>query len=242
MSEKENEKKIAEDKTEATRNETTNELKQETVNTVKQVKDTVKNVNFREETKKTQGLFTELFKKPIATLKNIANDNKNSFFKTALFIFIIWTVIAIIDALCTKFSGYYGWYISFKSVGRDILGFIKILVAPVLSIIVLSLAIFIMNKKSKKSLVTIITTVIATKIPVVIGELVSLLVYISSNASMITSPFARFCNVISVVLAYFGIKELLAEKEDGKFIKIFVIIQGIYFLAAFVINFLGIRI
>lgn len=99
-----------------------------------------------------------------------------------------------------------------------------------------------MNKKEKKPLTTIMTTVVAVKIPVVIGEIIGLLVYISSNASAITVPFAGFCRVVSIVLSYFGIKELMQEKEDGKFIKTFVIIQGIYYLAAFVISFLGIRI
>ena len=57
MSEKENENlknEVKEEKVETTKNETTNELKEETVNTVKQVKDSVKNVDIKEETKKTR--------------------------------------------------------------------------------------------------------------------------------------------------------------------------------------------
>jgi len=222
--------------------EATSELKEETVNTVKQVKDSVKNVNFKEETKKTQGLLTELFKNPIVTLKNIASDNQNHFFKTSLFIFIVWIVISLIDGICTQFIGYYGWFVSFRSIGRNFLSLIKITISPIVSVIILSLIVFAMNKKEKKSLTTILTTVIAIKIPIVLGEILGLLVYISSNASAITVPFAGLCGVISTILSYFGIKELLQEKEDGKFIKTFAIIQGIYYLAVFIISFLGIRI
>ena len=99
-----------------------------------------------------------------------------------------------------------------------------------------------MNRKEKKSLTTIIITVIAVNVPVVIGELISLLVFLSSNASMITVPFASLCRVVTIILSYFGIKELMKEKEDGKFVKTFVIIQAIYYLAAFAFSFLGIRI
>lgn len=249
MSEKENEnlqketnEEISNEVKQQTNEETTKELKEETVNTVKQVKDTVKNVNIKEETKKTQGLLTEMFKNPIATLKKIASDKQNHFFKTAIFIFIVWVIIALIDGICSQFSGYYGWFASFRSVGKNILNIIKITISPIISVIVLSLIVFMMNKKDKKPLTTVITTIVAVKIPVVIGEFVGLLIYLSSNASALTIPFASLCRVISIVLSYFGIKELLEEKDDGKFIKTFLIIQAIYYLAVFVISFLGIRI
>ena len=159
-----------------------------------------------------------------------------------MFIFVIWVVVALIDGICSQFTIYYGWYSSFRSIGRNILSVIKITVSPIVSVIVLSLIVFLMNKKEKKSLSTVITTIVAVNIPVVIGEIIGLLVYLSSNASAIANPFASLCRVATVILSYFGIKELFGEKEDGKFIKTFVIIEAIYYLAVFVISFLGIRI
>ena len=56
MSEKENEnlKKDVQEEKKTVENEAVNELKEETVNIVKQVKESVKNVDIKEETKNTR--------------------------------------------------------------------------------------------------------------------------------------------------------------------------------------------
>ena len=75
------------------------ELKQQTVNTAKQVKETMKNVNIKEETMATKGAIMDMWKDPIGTVERVAEDKENKFFKTSLFLIIVWVVVILIDNL-----------------------------------------------------------------------------------------------------------------------------------------------
>ena len=80
-----------------------------------------------------------------------------------------------------------------------------------------------------------------TKLPVIIALIASFLTLISSNISIITTPFAKICSAISIVLGYFGFKYLF-EEDDNTFIKKYVLIQTVYYVAYIVIRLLGIYI
>lgn len=215
----------------------TEELKKETVNTVNQVKDSIKNVNIKEETKATKGFITEMFKNPLEKIKEIANDTNNKYFKTALFIVIVWTAAVLLKTTWSTI------YISgFARIFRNILSILKVILAPVCGIIVYSLIVFLMNKKSKKSLVTTLTTITTAQIPLAISSVVSLLTLISSNITKLTSPFYNICYVISIVLSYFAMKDLFGEEQNKEFVKKFALIQVIYYIAYIVISYFGIYI
>ena len=64
----------------------TEELKNETVETAKKIKETVKNTNLKEETKKTKNFIIQMVKNPIQKITEIANDNTGKFLKTAIFL------------------------------------------------------------------------------------------------------------------------------------------------------------
>lgn len=213
----------------------TEELKNETVDTVKQVKESMKNVNVKEDAKQTKGFITEMFKNPLGKIKEIANDSSNKNFKTAIILVIIWTVAALLGSISFK-------YFSWRTFGSTLLGYIKTIIAPVLVIIITSIIIFLMNQKSKKSLVTVLTTVTTAKLPVIIAKVISLLVLISAGISKITSEISGFCSIVSTVFLYFAIKDLYGEKEDKTAFKNFVIIEAIYVVISFVISYLGIYI
>lgn len=213
----------------------TDELKNEAGDTVKQVKETMKNVNVKEEAKVTKGFVMEMIKNPLDKIKEIANDSTNRHFKTAIVLVIIWALAALIGAISFK---YFVW----SNIGKYLLNYIKTIIAPALLVVVMSLIIFVMNKKSKKSLVTVITTVVATKIPVIAAEIISLLTIISADMARITTRIGGLCSVISTVLLYFAIKYLNEEDDDKAALKKFVIIEAIYKVASLVISFLGIYI
>lgn len=236
MEENNNEEKVT--KQETTVN--TEELKNETVNTVKQVKETMKNVDIKEEAKATKGFITEIFSNPLGKIKEIANDASNKYFKTAIVLIIVWTIVVLVAALFKTFGGYKIW--SWRYMGDYMLSWIKTCLAPVLSIIAMSLVIFLFNKNSKKSLITVITTVTTTKLPVIAASVISLLTLISSNASVITTRVTSVCSVISTVFMYFAIKALVGEEEDNKAIKTFVIVEAIYYVVSLVVYYLGIYI
>lgn len=217
----------------------TEELKKETVDTVNQVKDTIKNVNIKKDAKEATGFATSMFKDPFGTIKQIADDNANKTFKTALIFIIVWTIAEFLDStLGLILSGYWTANIVFSR----IFGIIKSTIAPVIGVLVLSGIIYAMNKENKKSLATTITSIAIAKIPVVLASVVSLITIISKNALTLTSRFSGFCSVISIVLVYFSSKALFGEEQNSKFFKKFVIIYAIYYVVSLVLYYLGIYI
>lgn len=211
------------------------EIKKETVETVNQVKETIKNVDIKNDAKEATGFATEMFKDPFGAIKQIVNDNKNKHFKTAIIFIAVWTIVVFIKALSFK-------YWSFNALFRNVLSLVKVVIAPTLGIIVMSGIIYFLNKDNKKSLTTIITAVTTAKIPVIIASVVSLLTIIGSNVSQITSPFTSLCYVVSVVLSYFTMKMIFNEEQNSKFLRKFVLIEAIYYAAYILISFLGIYI
>ena len=212
------------------------EVKNETFKTANDVKESIKNVNLKDETIKTKGFIAEMFKDPIKKIEEIANED-DKYFKTAIFILIIWTISVFITS---TFSTIYNF--GLLRVFSNILNVLKEILVPVIGVFLYSIIIFIMNKKNKKSLTSIISTVTATRVPLAIAAVVSILTLFSREFSKITTAFNGLCLLITIILSYFGFKAIFNEKENNTFIKKFIIIQIIYYLISFVLTFLGIYI
>ena len=213
----------------------TEELKNETVDTVNQVKENMKNVNVKEEAQAAKGFVIEMVKNPLGKIKEIANDSTNKHLKTAIVLVIVWAIASLLGVISFK-------NFTWSYLGRTLLSYVKTIVAPVLGVIVSSVIIFLMNKKSKKSLVTVLTTVVATKLPIIAAEIVSLLTIISYSAVTITNRIYSLCSVISTVFLYFAIRDLYGEEDEKVVLKNFVIIEAIYLVVSLVISYLGIYI
>ena len=213
----------------------TEEIKKETVETVNQVKDTIKNVDIKKDAKEATGFISAMFKDPFAKIKEIVDDKGNKNLKIAIIFVVIWTVAVFIKALAAK-------YWSFDALFRNILSLVKTMIAPALSILVLSGIVYVMNKKEKRSLPTLLTSITIAKIPVILASVISLLTIFSYSASKITIPFASFCSIVSIILTYFTIKTIFKEEQNSKFLKTFVIIEAIYYIAYIIISFLEIYI
>lgn len=225
MEEKNNENKI-----------NTEEIKSETVNTVNQVKETIKKVDMKKDTLETKGFIKELFVDPLGKIKSIADDKENKFFKNALIIVIIWMAAILIKQVfgTTSLWKYYGF--------KNLINIILTTIAPAVGIVVMSGIVMIMNKENKKSLTHLITCMTTARMPLAIAAVVNLLTVISSSMSAFTTPISKLCNVVSIVLTYFVTKNIFAETENSKFIKKFVMVEAIYYIAYFVLSFLGIYI
>ncbi len=216
----------------------TDEILKETTETINEVKDQVKDLFKKDElknsAKETTNFIVGMFKNPIGELKNISEDNSNKNFKYAIILAVIWILAEVILGI---FYSSFSW-----NVIKYLLPLIKIAIAPILSILILSLTIFILNKKKDKSLITIMSVVTAARLPIVIASVLSLLKLISRDVRTVTTPFGLLCGVISTVLIYFGAKFLLGEKDDKSYIKQFAIIEGIYYIAYIVVGLLQIYI
>lgn len=225
--EKENSKKV-----------NTDEILKETTETINEVKDQVKGSFKKDElknsAKETTNFIVGMFKNPVEELKNIADDKTNKNFKYAVILAIVWCLAELI-VLIARFR--FSW-----NIFTYILPVIKTIIAPILSILVLSIIIFVINKKKDKTLVTIMSVVTAAKLPVIIASVINILKLISSNVITVTKPFGLLCTVISTVLVYFGAKFIIGEEDDKSFIKKFVIIEAIFYVAYIVIGLLEIYI
>ena len=218
-------------------NVSTEEIKKETVDTVNQVKETIKNVDIKKDAKEATGFVSSMFKDPFGTIKQIVNDNTNKYFKIAIIFMITWIVAIFIGSLLATTPMH---RFSFNLAFKQILSIIKAVVAPLIAVIVLSGIIYLMNKENKKSIVTIITAIVTAKIPSIIATVVSLLTIIDYKVSYITAPFSSLCNVISIILMYFATKSIFGEEQNSKFFKKFVAIEAIFYVVYVVVSLLGI--
>ncbi len=207
------------------------ELKKEATDTLNETKEQIKNMNIKEEAQKGKGLVGKLLKNPIGTIKEMVKDEKNQFYKTAILVVCIWIVIVLLKEIlsCIVYE-----FHTFK-----ILRTIKIIIAPIVKIIAMSIIIHMLNKENKQTLTKAITAVVIAKIPVVISSCLGFLTYISSNITYITNPISSLLSIISTILMFFVVKEMF-EEENEKALKTFIKVEAIYYVVVFAFSFLGI--
>ncbi len=216
------------------------EIKQETVKTAKEVKETIKNVDIKKDAKATTGFITEMMKRPLVRLKEIAEDNTNKDFKFAVVLVILWIVVVGIVHLV---KGYHSIDSFFAySFTKNFLRLLKTMIAPILSVIIMSAIVFMMNKDNKKSFITVLTSITAANIPTIVAGIVSILYIISSSISKLLTPFSAFCSTITIVFTFFGVKALFGEEDNTKFLKTFIAIEALYYIAYLIISYLEIYI
>lgn len=211
------------------------EIKEETKNTVNDVKETIKNVNIKDDAKKTTNFVTSMFSKPLETLKAVANDGKNKNLKHALILAIIWLVAILLKSL-------FGYHWAWRFFGIGLRSTIQSLLAPAIGIISMCLVIYFMQKGEKKTLTTIFTTVTIAATPHILVTVLSLLSLFSKNFYTVLSPLSSFATAITIVYMYFAMKLLIGNEENSKFIKKYTIIQSIYFIIYFALTFMEIYI
>lgn len=215
----------------------TEELKKETVDTVSQVKDTIKNVNIKQDSIETKGFILEMFKNPVEKLQQIVNKDNGKYLTYAMIILAIWVIAELVSR---SFSFKHVWGLS--NVSSAFISIVVSGITPIISVLVLSFIIFLMNKKNKKQLSTIISVVISASIPLVLASVVSLLKIVNTKTSLLTVPFTELCTVISTILMYFAIKSVFEIEKNSDFIKKFVIIEVIYYVVYLLLSLFNVTI
>lgn len=207
----------------------TEQLKNEAKDAVNQVKDTIKNGNFKEETIETKKSIAEIFENSIYLVKKVATGEENVLFK-AIAIMILFIATSFVGELIYVIkSG------SYREFMENLISLFFSLIHPILFILIPALLVFIMNKENRKSLITIITTLIVAAVPNVINELIDILNIVIVGIREFTSPFTMMFSAIAIILTYFGMKELFGEEYES-FIKKYAIIK---LLSVFILNLLG---
>ncbi len=230
--EKQEEIKNEETKKEETKTIDTEELKKQAAETVGQVKSTVKNIKIKDETLNTKNFVKDMIKDPISKTTEISKDSDNKFLKTSIFIVIVWMAAKFLFSVLS--------YRKYNSFGRNVLSILKSTLSPACIVLVLTLIIFIVNKKHKKSLTTILSTVVTVYSPMVVASVLHLLNLIDYNMAKLTTPVTTLASFITIVLSYFAMKDIFQEETELATFKKFVLVELIYFAVAIVVSLLGI--
>ena len=222
------------------------EIKSEVKDTVSGVKEAVKSTNLKDEANAAKNFFSNFFKTPYTEMKKIVSSPK-SFLKIAIIVFVVWVVAELIDGIISVADSYsYSYYANIfsymRSSLRDLFDILWALLGPAIIVALLSVIIYLFMKEKKKSYLTIMTTIVAAKIPVILASVVSLLGSISTEILKITNSFSNICSVVSTVLVYFAIKALYDEEDDNKVAKTFLITMAIYYGILLILKFFNIYI
>lgn len=203
----------------------TEQLKNETKETVNQVKDSIKNVDLKKDAEETKGFLKEMFSNPFEAVRRVAEDEENVLSKVIV-LMIMWiaaTLIAgVIGLMKYRYSG----------IGNNIMKLVSYILNPVFYVTVPAIIILIMNKNNRKSLITIISTLVIAGVPVILIRIIDIVEVLVSGISIISGPVSTMLSVIAIILEYVGMKDLFAQKENNEFIKKYAIIK---LLAAFVL-------
>lgn len=210
----------------------TEELKKEAANTIGQVKDTMKDIRIKDETMNATNFVKEMVKDPLSKTEEIAKDTDNKYLKTSIFMIIVWMAAKLIYEIIYK--------VKYSYIGRSFLGIIKTTLSPLCIIFALALIIFILNKKHKKSLTAVLSTVVTAYIPMCIASIISLLNLIDSGMYKITTPVSTLARFITVILSYFAIKDIFEEETELGTFKKFVLVELIFLGVSILVSFLGI--
>ena len=210
------------------------ELKKEAVNTFNQAKEQMKNINLKEEAEIGKGLLKKLWKNPVETIKEVVNDKENKCFKTALLLAAVWTIVVLVNIiLFYAIEEYYEF---------QFLSTLKLTLAPILRIIAMTLSLYIVNNRVKDSITKALTVVTISYIPRIIYAAIQIIELFSDSVTTILNPIGSILTIISTVLMYFTVKAYAKEENTDNAIKKFILVEVVFIVIAFVLNFFEIYI
>ena len=113
------------------------------------------------------------------------------------------------------------------SFGSNFTSFISSITSPIIFILVPSAVVFLFNTKNRRKITTIISTITTCYIPTICATLVTLLRNLIPDLRIVTNPIATTARALSIILLYFGIKNILDENDDKHYMRKFAIIYVI---------------
>lgn len=214
-----------------------NELKDEALEAVSQVKDVIKNIDVKEEAEKTKGFFAEMLANPIGKMRSVANSG-SSLLTVAIIILATWTAAVFVRSVLSTLMR--TW--RFADVIPRFVNIITSTLSPAFIVLILAVAVYIFYKDKVKQFMPILITVTIASAPRALGAVLSVLVTLIPTSNMVIGSINAFLYLISILLVYFGIKALVVEDNDESFFKNFMKIQCVYFVARIVLGAFGISI
>ena len=214
----------------------TEDLKNETRETVNQVKETIKNVDLKNDAEATKGFVKEMFSNQIEAVKRAANGEEG-IFKKAIIIMLVYMISTAVYQILYSIR-----YNGITSILKSIVNIITGTLNPLIGIILLSVVVYLMIKKDDKSLVNVISTMVVAAVPMVLDSILDIIRFVVHSATIVTlftNPLATMLSAVSIVLTYFGVKELLGVEEEKESIKKFAVAKVIVAVLMFVLTRIG---
>ena len=158
----------------------TEDLKNETRETVNQVKETIKNVDLKNDAEATKGFVKEMFSNPIEAVKRAANGEEG-IFKKAIIIMLVYMISTAVYQILYSIR-----YNGITSILKSIVNIITGTLNPLIGIILLSVVVYLMSKKDDKSLVNVISTMVVAAVPMVLDSILDIIRFVVHSATIVT--------------------------------------------------------
>ncbi len=198
------------------------ELKNQTKDTVNQVKETVKNIDFKKDASATKGFILELISKPFSTIEAVVTEKENRFSNA---------VILMICFMAVSFMEYFIGTICYEYSSFKFLPATLAIVSPVLFVLAFTVAVFLFGGKEKKSITTILSGIAISTTPLIASYLLSIVYDVCVGKlditviGYITSILRSTLNFVFITLMFISIKNLITKEDDDiVFRKVAVII------------------
>lgn len=194
------------------------ELKNQTKDTVNQVKETIKNVDFKKDASATKGFVLEMIKKPFTTINDIVSEKENRF------------AIAVILMICFIALSAINYIIRLSEYNTfDFMSFVLSVISPVLFVLAFTVSTFLFGGKDKKSLTTMISGVSIAVVPFAIKELVKVIDFFVAKLSIdfigyIIDIANDTLMLVGFALLFVTIKGVITQEDDDKSFRKFAVI------------------
>ena len=185
------------------------ELKNQTKDTVNQVKETIKNVNFKKDASATKGFVINMIKKPFSTIEEIVLEKENRFPNAVILMICLMVLSGLEYVLSIAFSKYSSG-VSFKVLVLDIL-------QPLLFVLAFTVATVVFGGKEKKNITTILTGLTIAYSPKIFTYIASI-IYSIININIIGYIYTILSNSINFftyALMFLVIKNVITNDGDN---------------------------
>lgn len=209
-------------------NQTANQVKDEFKESAKDVSETFKNVNIKEDSVATGHFVKDMIFHPIEKVKEVANSEDGNYLKYAIIIIALYCIAGFMGTLDTLFKSYY-------TLGGKISNIISSTVAPLLTVLIPAIVIMFVPGGNKKSLMKILLPLVTICfVPSVAAKYLTIIPFVDS-IRLLSIPLSAIRGVLydfSVVLCFVAITELYKNDTDGN--KSFVKYALVFGIAAII--------
>ena len=184
------------------------ELKNQTKDTVNQVKESFKNTDFKTEAKATKGFILDFIKKPYSTIEAIATEKENKF-TTAVMLMVTMMILSGGQYLAYKAFNSYAGKVELKQL-------IIYIITPLLFVLAFTIGTVLFGGKEKKSITTILASLTVAYSPFILTAAVHVIYYIIDvkGIGYIYNIVSNTAYFFSYTLMAAAIRKLISPEED----------------------------